>query len=293
MSAYLTRADLRAAASSSTGQHLDALRRLVHERTGIVLPASKATMIEARLRKRFTDLGLANLQAYLCTIFDGGQLNQELPHIVNALTTNKTDFFREYPHFELLEKRIIPEALARARASSRVRFRLWSAAASTGAEAWSAAMVLASAATAEPRLDWRILGTDISTEVLQTASTAIYSAVDVAPVTEGHRAAYLMCNGNRARRLCRIRPELRSRVRFRKMNLVETPYPVEGGIDTIFLRNVLIYFEPQMQARIVGACAEKIRPGGYLIVGHSESMIVKEPGLAQIAPGVFRQEGGQ
>ncbi len=263
------------------------------ETTGIKLPESKRSMIEARLRRRLIALGLPDLGAYLTHLFEEQGLERELPRIVDLLTTNKTDFFREPEHYRMLSERLIPEALNRVPGRDRVRFRLWSAAASTGAEAWSAAMLLARAAEAAPRLDWAILGTDISRRVLDVARRAIYPESDLAPVPAPLREAYTMRGrGPDGAPAIRIVPELRARVRFAPLNLLSAPHAVDTGLDLVFLRNVLIYFEPEIQARVIAGVARHLRPQGHLIVGHSESMSVQKPGLRQIAPGVFRNEGG-
>lgn len=279
------------AGAAADRQRLDRFRALVHEVTGIRLPPSKDLMIESRLRKRLIHLGLSDLDVYLRRLFDEGALAGELPHIVDLLTTNKTDFFREDAHYRLLAERMLPEALRRGPPGAPVRFRLWSAAASTGAEAWSAAMLLARAAEADPRLDWAILGTDISRRVLEVARRAVYPAAELHPVPEALRRAYVMTGREGVAGRGRIVPELRARVRFAELNLMDLPYPVETGLDAVFLRNVLIYFEPPVQARVSSGVAAHLRPGGYLVVGHSESMTVRDPSLTQIAPGVFRKGG--
>ena len=266
------------------------LRRFVHDRTGIKLPASKDLMLESRLRRRLHETGAADYETYLHWLFDQGGLDDELPWIIDLVTTNKTDFFRESVHFDFLTQRILPEALA-ASPGRTLRFRLWSAAASTGAEAWTAAMLLARASLAAPRLDWAILGTDISSRVLEAARLAVYSEPELAPVPPDLRQAYVMTGRQNGRPVGRIVPELRARVRFAHLNLMEAPYPVETGLDVVMLRNVLIYFEPVAQARVIRAISAHLRPGGYLIVGHSESMTVQQPGLTQILPGVFRRQG--
>ncbi|OWY06425.1 MULTISPECIES: CheR family methyltransferase [unclassified Thioclava] len=279
------------AATSTSHARLDRFRDLVHEVSGIRLRESKNVMIESRLRKRMVALGLPTLDAYLGHLFDDGAMREELPRIIDLITTNKTDFFREPAHYRFLEERIIPECLAPAPAGRTVRFRLWSAAASTGAEAWSAAMLLARAAQADRRLDWAILGTDISHRVLQIAQNAVFPLSDLEPVPPALRDAYLMQGRKGPVRQARIVPELRARVRFAPMNLMEIPYPIETGLDVVMLRNVLIYFDPPTQHRVLAALARHLRRGGYLIVGHSESMIVQVPSLVQMAPGVFRNEG--
>lgn len=268
--------------------HLDRLCRIVEERAGLNLPPQKRSMIESRLRRRVESLGLRDLETYLERLFRDNAIKTELPEIVDLLTTNKTDFFREPGHFDLLARVLVPEALAR-HGDRPVRFRLWSAAASTGAEAWSAAMVLARAAAAEPRLDWAVLGTDISPRVLEVARRAVYPAPELGPVPEALRKAYTMVGRAKAGgALARIAPELRARVRFSIMNLMETPYPVARAIDAIMLRNVLIYFDPGRQARVIAAMVSHLRPGGVLMVGHTESMTVRHRALVQVAPAAFR-----
>lgn len=275
-------------------KRLDRFRELVHEQTGIRLSAAKDQMIESRLRRRLIALNLPDVDTYLAYVFEGGGMTSELGEIVDLLTTNKTDFFREIAHFDLLERRIIPEALAVAGAGRQVRFRFWSAAASTGAEAWSAAMLLDRAAREDDRLRWAILGTDISNGVLASARKAVYPAADLAPVPGPLKTRYVMSGrGPAGEPLCRIVPELRARVRFERMNLTEFPYRIEDGVDVCFLRNVLIYFEPDLQRQVVAACAGRLRPGGYLVVGHSESMIVRQPDLTQVVPGAFIKSGGK
>ncbi|WP_425099372.1 CheR family methyltransferase [Tropicibacter sp. S64] len=271
--------------------HRVMLRRFVHDVTGIKLPATKDLMIESRLRRRVLAAGAADFRSYLHWLFEDGGLEQETVPIIDLLTTNKTDFFREPAHFDFLMNRIVPDALARAARGRQTRFRLWSAASSTGAEAWTAAMLMARIALTRPELDWAILGTDISHGVVERATLAVYPMEELRPVPQELRERYIMTGERNGRPVGRIVPELRARVRFGNLNLMETPYPVETGLDAVFLRNVLIYFDPPVQASVIRATAAHLRPGGYLIVGHSESMTVRHGGLHQVAPGVFQKQG--
>lgn len=271
---------------------LERFGKLIHETTGIKLPPSKHLMIESRLRKRIIALEMPDLDTYLRWFFDSDVLDSELPELVDLLTTNKTDFFREDAHYRILADRLVPEALDRGQRGRAVPFRFWSAASSTGEEAWSAAMVLARAAERDPRLDWAIIGTDISRRVLSVARQAVYSSEELAPVPPDMRSDYVMAGRPGSAKRGRIVPELRARVRFSQLNLIETPYGIDDRLDVVFLRNVLIYFEPDAQHRVICAAASRLRIGGYLVVGHSESMTVRVSTLAQIAPGVFRKEGG-
>lgn len=267
-------------------------RQFVHETTGIQLPESKDSMIEIRLRPRVAALGLADVDEYFRHLFEENGLDRERLRLTELITTNKTDFFREKAHFDLLWNRMIPGALKGPRRGGRVTFKFWSAAASTGAEAWTAAMLLAEARARSPEIDWTVLGTDISQRVLETARRAIYPEADLLPVPSALRDRYAMVGQDRSgASLRRIVPELRQRVRFEEMNLMGRSYPVDRDLDAIFLRNVLIYFDTPTQARVVASVASHLRPGGHLVVGHAESMIVRQPGLKPVAPGVFERSG--
>lgn len=274
-------------------RHADRFRQTIHDATGILLPPSKDAMIETRLRSRVAALGLSSAEDYFRHLFDQGGLEDEMPRILELVTTNKTDFWREPAHFELLWNLMIPDALKRFRSGRRVPFKLWSAAASTGAEAWSAAMLLAAAQERHPTLEWAVLGTDISRRVLETARRAIYPEAELAPLPRELRDRYAMAGrgpgGEPARR---IAPPLRARVRFEEMNLMAMPYPVDRDIDAIFLRNVLIYFDTPTQERVIATMASHLRPGGHLVVGHSESMTVRHPQLRHVAPAVYERIGG-
>lgn len=266
-------------------------RELIYRETGIKMPENKDHLVASRLRKRQIALGLETLDDYLLHLFDGGGMDEEWSEIIDLVTTNKTDFFREPAHFDFLAKTAIPEALARARGTGPVRFRLWSAAASFGAEAYTAAMVLAEAALAAPRLDWKILGTDISGGALDRARDAIYPVDDLTPVPPNLRQRYLMSGRNSdTSRQMRIIPELRRRTRFEQLNLIEPPYPVAHGLDVVMLRNVLIYFDAETQKQVIGDVTDHLRPGGHLFVGHAESMVVTDDRLDQLAPATFRRK---
>ena len=259
---------------------------LVRDEIGVKLPPTKQLMVESRLRRRMINLGYATVQEYFQHLFAEGGLEAERDVIFDAVTTNKTDFFREISHFDLLAKTILPAAHQRhQRAGSMAK--LWSAAASTGAEAYTMAMVSQLFAEANPGFGWGVLGTDINTEVLRQARTAIYSSDVIAPVPPDLRERFWMRGEGEHAGSWRIVPELRQRTRFQRLNLMETNYPIDRDLDVIFLRNVLIYFGPEDQERVIGAMADHLVRGGHFIVGHSESMVVRDARFTQIAPAVF------
>ncbi|PYF09404.1 chemotaxis protein methyltransferase CheR [Rhodobacter viridis] len=251
---------------------------------GVNLSTAKRTMIEGRFHRHLLELGLKDFDAYLAWLFEEGALDQERDAIFDAITTNKTDFFREPEHFQILRA----ECLPRFRASGRTRCKIWSAAASIGAEAWTIAIVLAEEARAMP-FDWAILGTDINASVLETARRAIYADEMLRPVPPALRARYFLRGQAEYAQSARVVPDLRRRVQFQRLNLMDPAYPVDHDVDVIFLRNVLIYFEPEDQAAVIDRLVTHLDPGGCLFVGHSESMVVRHPALQQIAPAVYRR----
>jgi chemotaxis protein methyltransferase CheR len=271
-------------------EHFVKLSQLIEGHTGIKLPPIKRTMVEGRLRKRMRILGLSTLQEYGHAIFDHGKLDDEFIHLVDCVTTNKTDFFREPEHFDFLRETAIPEIL-RHRGPSDRQLRFWSAAASIGAEAYTMAMVAAD--TVDPtKHRISILGTDISTETIVQAQRAIYPAEMMEAVPEALRKRFLMKAKSAARREMRIVPELRRMVTFQHLNLMDANYPVDRNYDVIFCRNVLIYFSKTSQDAVLRRLCRHLRAGGFLILGHSESLAgASQDDMRQVAPTIFRRGG--
>ncbi|CUH65210.1 Chemotaxis protein methyltransferase [Thalassovita gelatinovora] len=258
---------------------------IVTEKTGIQLPENKSTMIEGRLRKRIRAVGVPDIRTYLKMVFDDGHLQSELPHIIDVLTTNKTDFFREKAHFGFMEKHILPNHPATR------SFKFWSAASSSGEEAYTAAMTFAEHAKRNPGFQYSILGTDISSTVVTKARQAVYTREELVDIPQSMQDQYMeMGHSSNGRELARIVQSLRDKVVFAQMNLTGPKYPVDRNMDVIFLRNVLIYFDEAMQKKVVSNIADHVRPGGYLFVGHSESAVVTDPRLTQCAAAAFRKE---
>lgn len=270
-------------------RHFAAIASAVENRAGIKLPRGKRTMVEGRLRRRVRALGLDGLQEYGAHLFEGGGLADELMELIECVTTNKTDFFREPAHFDFL-KDVAIKQIARWQGSASPSIKVWSAAASTGAEAYTAAMVLQDLVEAGRVRRYSILGTDISTEVLSEAREAIYPREFVDPVPPEMRRRFLMASRDQASGMVRIIPELRARVAFQHLNLMDPVYPFDRDVDVIFCRNVLIYFEKPVQRAVVARLSDHLRPGGFLILGHSESMAASgAAGLQQVGPTVFQR----
>ena len=263
---------------------------LIGDEVGIKLPPAKRLMVEGRLRKRIRALGLDSFDAYCSYLFKKDGLTAERPFLINAVTTNKTDFFREPEHFDCLEQRMVPALLELRRGERAPLLKIWSAASSTGAEAYTLAMVLADLAAQRGDFRFSILGTDISTAVLEQGQRAVYPAEMITPVPQAKQSRYLMFARKAGiRSEVRIVPELRRLVRFARLNLMDKSYPFDSDVDIIFLRNVLIYFEKADQEAVILRLIKHLRPGGYLVLGHSESMIGTSITMRQVAPAVFQK----
>lgn len=293
MSQALRRIDVsdgQETADRLTDKEYARIARLVSDYTGIKLPSAKRIMVEGRLRKRMRLLGHENLADYCAYLFDRGGLEIEFVHLIDAVTTNKTDFFREAEHFAFLADEIVPALLKLRSPGERTAIKLWSAASSTGAEAYTIAMVMAELAARHRELDFEILGTDISTEVLDQAVLGIYPKDMIAPVPAEMCRRYVMYGRSPRRRDdVRIVPELRRRVRFTRLNLMDERYPFKHDMDVIFLRNVLIYFDKATQQAVTARMIDHLRPGGFLLLGHSESVIGSNLKLRQWAPAIFQR----
>lgn len=260
------------------------LRALIRRETGLALGDAKRTLVQTRLARRLRALKLEGYGEYVQLLERSGGAGEELRHFIGALTTHTTHFWREAHHFELLERSIIAEA----RANGIRRLRLWSAASSTGEEPWCLAMTVAGTLGDELG-DWdvRVLATDIDRNSLERAAAAVYEAEVLEQHPEMRR---FFLKGVRAREgtVC-LRPELRSLVTFRPMNLVEADWRPNSRFDAIFLRNVLIYFDAATQLRVVTELSSYLADGGVLVLGHAESMVGTRAGLKSVGRGAFKR----
>lgn len=256
---------------------------------GIQLPPSKRSLVEGRLGKRVRRLGFDDFRQYLNYALDSPEGIGERIHLVDAITTNKTSFFREPDHFRYLMEQVLP-ALERARGhAGRWELVIWSAGCSSGEEAYTLAMVLSEAAEHYAGLRFGILATDISERMLASARRAIYPEERLAPVPMTLRRKYWLRSRDPRDGLVRSGPELRERVRFGRLNLMAQDFGLKRRIDVIFCRNVMIYFNNQHRAALVRRFAEQLVPGGYLFIGHSESLSGLDTGLKQQSAAVYRK----
>ena len=255
-------------------------QELVHQKCGISLGEGKEALVATRIGKRMRALGIENFRSYLELVqqLDGGE---EMVHMLDAISTNVTSFFREPDHFDFIR-----EAVARWRAAGQRRFRFWSAACSSGEEPYTLAMTLCESGLMEG-CDTRILATDISTRILEAARQGVYprAKVETLPGGFGSRCFEPVRSGSSDS--CRIREHLRRMVVFSRMNLAEPPFPMQGPLDIILVRNVMIYFDNTVRKNLLAECQRLLRPGGFLVVGHAESLTGLALGLKAVKPSVY------
>ena len=255
---------------------------------GIRMSPAKVPLLQSRLQRRLRALGCPSLETYLESVLQGAEGEAEMLEFIDAVTTNKTDFFREPQHFDFLTAKALP-ALDPG-ANEPWTFKAWSAGCSSGQEIYTLAMVLGEYGEARPHFDYRLLGTDVSGRMLRAAETAIYDAALVEPVPPALRRKYLLRSRDPAHGHIRIVPELRDRVRFGRLNFMDQAYPVGETFDVIFFRNVMIYFDKPTQERVVNRLCEHLRPGGYVFTGHSESLTGLAVPLRPITAAVYRRD---
>lgn len=274
--------------SRLSDHYFRSIAELVEAEVGIKLPAAKRLMLEGRLLKRVRILNYSDVNEYVEHLFNAEHFETELVHLIDCVTTNKTDFFREPSHFDFMRDIAVPEILRRRGRGTRP-LKIWSAACSTGMEAYTIAIVLDDMVTAGVNFQFSVLGTDISTSVLKLAETGIYTREMISPVPAELARRYFLSPKDPSRDEVRVVPRLRRSTNFMRMNLMDPDYPVDRDVDIIFCRNVLIYFDRPTQQKVVEQLCEHLRPGGYFIVGHSELMIYNELILLQqVQPTIFR-----
>jgi chemotaxis protein methyltransferase CheR len=267
------------------------LGEFIHASYGIKMPPVKKTMLQARLQKRLRMLGIGTFKAYIEYLFSPEGMREELPEMVNAVTTNKTDFFREPAHFDYLVNTALPELMSSTGAGIRRPLGIWSAGCSTGEEPYTLAMVLNNYAERNEGFRFSILGTDISLKVLEKAALGIYDENKVQPVPLEMKKKYLLRSKDKQKKHVRIVPELRSQVHFRSLNFMEGDFGMREKMDIIFCRNVIIYFDRTTQEGLLNRLASHLLPNGYLFMGHSETLSGLRVPLSLAAPTVYRRTG--
>ncbi|MFC2138386.1 CheR family methyltransferase [Bacteroidota bacterium] len=250
---------------------------------GIKLPEAKKVMLQSRLQKRLRQLKITSFEKYFEYLFSKGN-EQEIINMIDVVSTNKTDFFRESQHFTFLNDEILPEIIHK-----KDHIKIWSAGCSSGEEPYTIAIVLSEFQQNHKNIDYSIFSSDISLDILQKATNAIYKEEKVGDMPIELKKKYLLKSKDRTKPTVRVIPELRKKVKFDRINLMDDKYNVETMFDIIFCRNVLIYFDRTNQENIINKLCKNLMTGGYFFIGHSESLLRMDLPLRQIKPTIFQK----
>ena len=257
---------------------------MVYSKCGIALNQTKKRMASARLSKRLRKLGLSSFSQYFDYLNTPEGQAMEMTSMIDVITTNTTQFFRESRHFDFLVDRVLPDLLE----SGNRHLTIWSAGCSSGEEAYSISMVLADYFEREHG-SYSIIATDISTHVLQEAKRAIYDKAAVDPVPFNMKHKYLMRGTGSQSGNYRVVPELRRSISLRRLNLVDNNLNLGEQVDIIFCRNVTIYFDNPTKTALYEKFYDHLVPGGYFFIGHSETLNGFSKQFVQVAPTIYRK----
>jgi len=260
---------------------------VVYKESGIKLDAEKKNMLISRLSRRLKILGIDNYSDYYDFIHED---DEEIYHMIDVVTTNKTDFFREQHHFHFLEEKVLPEIFNPLNNPGDKKINIWSAGCSTGEEPYSIGMVCMEHFK-HLHNQFEILATDISGKVLEAADKAVYSDKLLAPVSDYFVKKYFMKGDGEMAGFHKIVPELRKQIKFERHNIVYDSYSDIPDMDIIFCRNMIIYFDRPVQIRIYNEIIDKLKIGGYLMIGHSETLYGVMKRIKNIAPTIYQKIG--
>ncbi len=267
-----------------TEEEFQEISSLIYQESGIALSGGKKSMLISRLSRRLRELGLDRFHDYYRYITSDNR-DEEFTRLLDLVSTNKTDFFREQKHFEFMREVILPEL------AETKRVRIWSAGCSSGEESYSIAMVLSDWIAHKGRWDCKILASDLSTRVLRKADDGIYELEKVKGLDPKQiRRHFLRGRGENTGQI-KVKPHLRKMIAFKRINLMAEHFPIKTPLDLIFCRNVMIYFDRPTQAQLVAKFHHHLKPGGHLFIGHSESLHWVESQFRYVAPTIYRKEG--
>ncbi|MCI6662993.1 MAG: protein-glutamate O-methyltransferase [Treponema sp.] len=261
----------------------------IEKNVGIKMPPEKRLMMQSRLTSRLKALQLDSFKQYIDYVFSGKDTdNHEIIMMIDAMTTNLTEFFREPQHFDFMRNVALPEYAAQGRG----KIKLWSAGCSTGQEPYTLSMVMSEFIRQNPTSsirDYSVLATDISTKVLDKAASAIYPMDAVRGIPTEIMHQYFLKGKNPSNPSVRLKQEIRNRVNFMRLNFMDDDYGFRDTLQIIFCRNVLIYFDKTNQERVINQFLRYLEPGGYLFLGHSETIFGMTLPFRTVAPTVFQR----
>lgn len=262
-------ATLCAQSYSISEKEFKLFRDIIYHHTGIQITEKKTNLVVARLSKRLRALNLQSFSEYYDYLNTSLDASSELNNLINRITTNKTDFFREKHHFDFLSKEVFPACIESAKRGGERRIRIWSAGCSSGEEPYSLAMTIADSFRDERGWDLKILATDLDTDVLMKAYKGVYSSQQITPVPIEYLSRYFFRTSDGYE----ISHQIKSMVTFRKLNLMDNSFPMKKPFDMIFCRNVMIYFDDDTKHELARKYHSHLKSNGYMFVGHSESLM--------------------
>jgi len=269
--------------SKLTIPQFNKLGQFIHSNYGIQMPESKKILLEGRLQKRIKANKLENFTEYISFLFSDEGRARELPFFIDAVSTNKTDFYREPHHFDFLRKDFLPDF-----SQNNRHLKIWSAAASSGEEPYTIAIEMREFIEKNLGFSYEILGTDISTDILRKASKGVYDEKRIEVIPLNLKRKYFLKSKDREKKTVKVAPILQKHIRYRSINLTIPLVNIPNDFDLIFCRNVLIYFNRAMQEKVINALCAKLKPGGYLFLGHSESITGIIAPVTQVAPTIYK-----
>jgi len=273
-----------------TRADFERLSAFINDHCGIKMPPAKKSMLEARLQKRLRIRGVRSFCDYCNLLFKSPDGGEELVHMIDCVTTNKTDFFREPVHFDYLTERALPEFMNSFNPQARPPFSVWSSACSTGEEPYTLAIVLNEFESLNPGFKFAITATDISTRVLEKAGAGIYDENQIAMIPLRQKQKYFLRSRDRSKGQVRATPALRSCVAFHRLNLMDGKYPLrEASVDALFCRNVIIYFDRPTQAALLDRLCRYVRKDGHVFLGHSETVHGFDLPLVRVTSTIYRK----
>jgi chemotaxis protein methyltransferase CheR len=258
------------------------LSNFIQSNYGIKMPPAKKSILQGRLHKRLRKLQITDFKTYVDYVFSE-KGKDEIIHMMDVVSTNKTDFYREPVHFEILKEVILPDIYNK----NIKKINVWSAGCSSGEEPYTIAIVLNDFKLKKQGFDYQIIATDISTQMLKTGADAIYPKERIEMIPLDIKKRYFLKSKDRTKPKVRIVKELRNKVKFQRLNFMDNIYKINESFDIIFCRNALIYFERQNQEAVINKLSNKLNTGGYFFLGHSESITNMNVPLKALQPTIY------
>lgn len=271
-----------------TQKEFSMFRDLIYAESGISLNSSKMNLVQSRLQKRIREKNLNSFADYY-TFVTTDPSRTEMIHMIDCISTNKTHFFREIKHFELLDKHILPELIKKKKENKDNKIRIWSAACSSGEEAYTLAMILYNHLENNKNIDAKILATDISTNVLNKAMKAVYNLEQIKETPENYTKKFFTPIYDGQEPLYSVKDDVKKLVTLRKLNLLELNASCNNRFDIIFCRNVMIYFDFETRQELINKYYNMLTIGGYLFLSHSETLSGKNHKFIFVQPAVYQK----